>query len=258
MGYIHKTNHDYFRKIDTEQKAYFLGLLYADGCVTEPKGNRQGKVSISLQEEDGYILENFSDLTSMSVQYVHPKSVKDKGWKGRATLRAVSDQIYADLVKLGCYVNKSRLGMKFPDIPKELQKHFIRGFLDGDGSIIFKTVKYKYKRKSSYLLKYVPNEVNFKLRIAFCSTDKVFLETIGKILNVKYYLAKRTRVQDVFILWIENKADVFKTIEYLYEDSTIFLKRKYDKVKEYNKAIKSQAESRLSEGLETTCEIDFS
>lgn len=252
MGYIHKTNHNYFKKIDSEEKAYLLGLIYADGCIIGQRGNRQSSMIITLQGQDGYILENFSNLTSMTIKYNHPKSIKDKGWKERACLRVTSNIICEDLIGFGCYINKSRVGMKFPQIPQEFENHFIRGFLDGDGSIILKKVPYKYKRKTSYLLKHIPNKVTFKLRIAFSSTDKVFLETIAKTLNVKYYLAKRTRVQKVYILWIENKADVSKTIDYLYKNATIFLKRKYDKIEEYNTAIKSQAESKLSEGLETT------
>lgn len=252
MGYIYKTNHNYFKKIDSEQKAYLLGLLYADGCVKAPKGNRQGGFAINLQGNDGYILENFSELTNREVKYHHPKSIKEKGWKERANISIVSNEIYNDLINLGCLVNKSRVGMNFPTLSNEMLSHFIRGFLDGDGSIIYKEVSYKYKRKSTYKLSYIPNKINYKLKIAFCSTDKVFLEKIASVLSVKYYLAARKRKQIIYVLWIENRKDVFKTLEYLYKDATIFLKRKHDKIEKYNMSIKSQAESKLSEGLETT------
>ena len=33
----YKYNKDYFNKIDTADKAYWLGFLYADGCVTQNK-----------------------------------------------------------------------------------------------------------------------------------------------------------------------------------------------------------------------------
>ena len=52
MGYVYKIDETYFDKIDTEYKAYILGLIYADGCIKQPKGNRQKQLSIVLQEED--------------------------------------------------------------------------------------------------------------------------------------------------------------------------------------------------------------
>jgi len=44
----------YFEKINTEQKAYFLGLIASDGCVTD-----RNKILISLVESDGYLIEAF-------------------------------------------------------------------------------------------------------------------------------------------------------------------------------------------------------
>lgn len=53
--YYHKykdRNNNYFDKIDTENKAYFLGLLYADGS----NSIKNGKISIALQARDKDIL----------------------------------------------------------------------------------------------------------------------------------------------------------------------------------------------------------
>ena len=41
MGYKYKVNHNYFNLIDTEYKAYILGFIYADGCISQPSGNRK-------------------------------------------------------------------------------------------------------------------------------------------------------------------------------------------------------------------------
>lgn len=253
MGYLYQTNHNYFNKIDTEEKAYILGLLYADGCVKAPKSNRQGGFIITLQEEDGYILENFKNITNRPVTIQHPPRSIKNNWKKRAVMTVTSNEIYNDLIKLGCKVNKSKLGMSFPDISIDLYPHFIRGFLDGDGSIIHKKAKYNYIRKKTYKLKN-ENKLGYKnkLKIAFCSTDKNFLNKLVEIFKITPYFAEKIKTQITFILWIERKEEVNKCINYLYKDATIYLERKFDKIKEYNKAIKSEALSTLKERLETT------
>ena len=89
--------------------------------------------------------------------------------------------------------------------------------------------------------------------LAFCSTDKEFLLEIAKCLNIsKPYIAEKVRKQVNYILWIEKKQEVLDSINYLYSDTTYFLKRKYDKVVEFNKTIKSEATDTSVERLETT------
>jgi hypothetical protein len=253
MGYKFKPNHEYFNEIDNEYKAYFLGLLYADGCITQPKGNRQMKLHISLQEEDGYILQKFSkEVINREVVIRNPPVVQKMGWKKRATVTIISDKLCKKLISYGCKVNKSRVGMDFPEMEKSLIPHFIRGFLDGDGSIIFKKLNYKYKRKTSNPRKDTHKQ-QYKLKLAFCSTDKKFLEKVAECLPTnKVYFASRLRKQLVHILWIENTEDVKNCLYYLYKNANYYFKRKHDKIEEFNKTIKSQATSTLVEGLETT------
>lgn len=59
-GTISNCNPNYFSKIDTPQKAYFLGLLFADGCIVEKKTNHCKTLRIGLKVEDGYIIEEFA------------------------------------------------------------------------------------------------------------------------------------------------------------------------------------------------------
>jgi LAGLIDADG endonuclease len=253
VGYKYKVNHEYFDKIDSEYKAYMLGLIYADGSVKQPKGNRQMRLDIALQEEDGYILDKFSDEVCGGAKYLlNPLSVSSRGWKKRAFVYITSNNLCQKLIDLGCNIRKSIIGMQFPDIDKKYHKDFIRGFMDGDGSVIIKKVNYKYirktsgKRKDTHIQQYI-------LRIAFSSTDKIFLLKVAELLNItKPYIASRMRHQLVYTLWIENKGEAERVLNYLYKDANYFLTRKYDKLLEFNKTIKSQAESILSEGLETT------
>lgn len=253
MGYKYKVNHEYFEKIDNEYKAYILGFIYADGFIWQPSENRQMQLRVNVQEEDGYILEKLAkEAGGKEVKIVHYPSNIAKNWKKTAIIDIHSTKLCQSLINYGCSINKSKLGMSFPKLNKDLIPHFIRGFMDGDGSIIIKPLNYKYKRKTNYLL---PNshKQQYKLRVAFCSTDKSFLEEIVKWLPIKKsYMAERKRTQTVYILWIENTDDVQNTLNYLYKNANYFLKRKHNKFEEFNKTIKSQATDIFVEGLETT------
>src|SRR5271155_4421936 len=52
-------NDNFFEDIDTEEKAYYLGLLFADGCN---HSGRVNKIELSLAKQDVYILERLSQL----------------------------------------------------------------------------------------------------------------------------------------------------------------------------------------------------
>jgi hypothetical protein len=252
MGYRYKITEDYFNNINNEYKAYILGFIYADGSIYQPPGNRQMVFRIGIVQEDEYILEKLSKEAAGGHKHIvkTPSSIK-KNYKPQILVNISSNKLCQDLINLGCNINKSKVGMKFPKLKKDLIPHFIRGFLDGDGSIILKKLKYSYKRKTSYKLKN-PHKQQYKLKIAFSCTDKDFLLEIANHLNVKYYISERKKLSIIYTLWIENKEEVNKVISYLYDNSTYFLSRKYNKVIEFNKTIKSEAEGTPSERLETT------
>jgi hypothetical protein len=253
MVYKYEVNHNYFSKINTEYKAYILGFIYADGCVSQPKGNRQLNFRIGVQEEDSQILTSLSIEAGGGQKHIvqTPSSIK-KGYKPQHCVNIVSNQLCNDLIDLGCNINKSKLGMTFPKLEKHLVPHFIRGFLDGDGSIILKKLQYKYIRKTDYKLSN-PHKQQYKLVLAFCSTDKQFLLEIAKCLNlINPYITERIRKQVNYILWVEKKEEVSTSVDYLYSGATCFLKRKYNKVVEFNKTIKSEATDTSVERLETT------
>lgn len=119
-------NENYFEKIDSKDKAYFLGLLYADGNIYKMRN----RIQITLQNEDLYILENFKKYLNSSAKLYLDKEKYSK-------LILDSEKMTTDLIKLGCFPNKS-LTLKFPteeQVPNNLMNHFIRGVFDGDGSV---------------------------------------------------------------------------------------------------------------------------
>ena len=119
----------YFENIDNEEKAYFLGLIVSDGCIYS-QNIRSSMVTITLQDCDKYILERFIKCIKSN------KHITSDG-RGCFEIQILSDIMVNDLRKYGLFENKS-LHTIFPkNLPKDLYCHFIRGLIDGDGSISF-------------------------------------------------------------------------------------------------------------------------
>lgn len=126
-----KFNEHIFDKIDTEEKAYWLGFLYADGYV-ESNGNT---IELSLKSSDIHHLEKFRDFLNFDkTKHIFKDSI-------RCRIAFRNKHIKQSLIKLGCIPRKS-LTITFPSldqVPVHLHRHFIRGYVDVDGSVMFNT-----------------------------------------------------------------------------------------------------------------------
>ena len=120
-------NHSYFEKIDTKEKAYWLGFLFADGYI-----NNQNYVGISLIDSDISHLEKFRDAIN-SNHIIHTYNCNENCFSRKdgkyCRLIFKSVKMAKDLENLGCTNNKS-LTLKFPSIEKCFYKDFIRGYFD--------------------------------------------------------------------------------------------------------------------------------
>jgi len=228
-------NSNYFDNIDIEEKAYFLGLLYADGNIYYGSKNRKHySLSINLVEEDKYILERFRDVIAPEHKlYIVDKSKQNKNWQLQYKFLIDNKQITEDLAKFGCTSKKS-LTLTFPqNISKHLYQHFIRGYFDGDGCI------------SSYLSK-ESNRTYLKYSASFAST-KNFCKYLGAFLeehlNLNYSLYTRKSNNITSELTISGNHQVYKFMSWLYKDATIFLKRKHDKFLELSTQLNKNAET---------------
>ena len=194
-----------FEKIDTEEKAYWLGFLYADGSVYK---NNKGyyRFELGLAEKDLIHIEKFKKFVNSKHDIKY--RVKTKSFR----IVFSDPQFTKNLIDLGCVPNKSLI-LTFPtedQVPLELQKHFIRGYFDGDGSISYRksggSPGISVMGTLEFLLKL--NEV-FKNLAVIAKKDK-------RHLNNTYTL--RFRVQPgINFLYL------------IYNDSNIFLTRKYEK-----------------------------
>lgn len=215
-------NYNYFNKIDTEEKAYWLGFIYADGNLYCPKNSRKKVLQICLAGKDKEHLEKFKK--SLSSEHLI--------YKDRSNFRFMinSEQLVNDLLKLGLSPRKSLI-LEFPDeniVPTNLISHFIRGYFDGDGSI-FETNKNTWGFSIIGTIELITKIQKFLIDIGVSKTKIViekrkannklcYLSFGGKITYTKGNLARsKNRCNNLIILY-----------KFLYENSSIYLNRKFE------------------------------
>lgn len=222
-------NDGYFRKIDSERKAYFLGFIYADGCNCQYKDyktknhNLRYRFTIALKDSDIDILKELNkDLTDSSkpILFRQPQktSYKDRIiYSSRQCKIDICDKTLCfDLHFQGVNFGKRKTGkMKIPVINKELLRHFIRGYMDGDGCIILRKDKIKKTLQSRII---ITGSVGFLLEIQ---------KSIIKNLNINVSVVNKT--DNIWgQLVINGNLQVIEFLDWIYKDSNIFLKRKHD------------------------------
>lgn len=220
---------DYFDKIDSEDKAYFLGLLYADGCNNE----KRNAISIGLQEKDKYILEIFREKIGLSKPLSFRNRKKEKvTYQNEYKLNIINKKLSKRLSELGCWTNKS-MTLQFPDegqIPNNLLNHFIRGVWDGDGHVGL------HKRKKN----------NWTLVDVSLTSTEMFCDKLSKVLRIKGIntsITAKNKSKITRQLHINSRPQAVEFLNWIYKDSTVFLKRKYDKYQEIKKSYEEYNET---------------
>lgn len=204
-----------FTFIDTEQKAYWLGFLLTDGWVQSKNGVGQKEIGIQLQARDAYILENLKLLFQTNNQIMEvSKKAQGREWK-MARLVVSSDQIAEDLARFGVVPNKTPITKIYPNlIPKEHFRHFIRGIFDGDGSThLDKSNQLRIKWYGLY------NLVEFINHYLWQEIDTPYRDNIA-MSSVK------DAIVPIYQLEFSAHADIQKIYKFLYQDASVYLKRK--------------------------------
>lgn len=138
MFKLNKYNYSYaetlFDKIDNEEKAYWLGFLYADGYID----SKNNVISLALKEEDLNHIKKFRSFFKLENKKIHKKT-KNIDYKSFISYEfsICNKKVKEQLIKLKCVPRKTSI-LKFPSkniVPNKYLKHFIRGYIDGDGSI---------------------------------------------------------------------------------------------------------------------------
>ncbi len=215
-GYLFDTH--YFQKIDTKDKAYFLGWLYSDGCVHDTG------VNLLLKYDEGNIkllnlfkkyIKSTHRLEETNMPRRDPVTKEIIGYQHAIKIRIGSAKIRKQLIDLGCFQNKTFI-LKFPtedQVPFHLIRHFIRGYFDGDGSV-WKTMNGKYTMYGASIL----------------GTDSI-INSLGeffkKYLPLRWIIYPHATSEGISGIRLSSRENVIKFGDDLYEDcDDLYLERK--------------------------------
>lgn len=210
-----KLNENYFEVIDTEHKAYWLGFIMADGCITRTEKNGPyNRFEFNLKEEDKAHLEKFQkDLQSnYKIKEIEKRNKKRDFNSVVCNIRINSRKLVDSLIKNEIYPNKTGKEVLPKTVPKELIPHFIRGYFDGDGSIT----------------------LNKSFRMCSSSIEilKAFNDYFKLVLNVEYKIYEdKSYAVPFFVIDSNNRKNNKVVLDHLYNGSTLYLDRKYKRYK---------------------------
>lgn len=189
---------DYFEYIDTEGKAYFLGIMYSDGSVTK------NQIYLKLKDED--VIQQFK----RELKTEAPIKRIETPWDAYR-IQVSCQRLCHHLIKHGCVPNKTRV-LQVPKLREDLYRHFIRGFFDGDGCLQLQDKIYH-------------------CRFDLTSASLQFLEQLRPIITAKAKTNGSLQKETKYDVWHLNYSghQVIQIMDWLYEDSNFYMKRKHDK-----------------------------
>lgn len=212
-------NEECFSNLEDEETAYWIGFLYADGTIG--KGNGQYKIALTLKESDLEHIKKFCKYLQTSeerITYINSTKAYN--------ITIGSYTLWKKLVDLG-FTNKKSWDAKPPELLKN-NRHFWRGVIDGDGSLLSKKRKERNTLRNSVEICGTPDTViEF---IIFCEENTGFNFSNIKICDI-------TKTFSTFR--IGQKDRVLSVSTLLYKDSNIYLERKYKKYLEFEEFYKA-------------------
>lgn len=196
--------------IDTQNKAYVLGLLIADGSIS-----CKGCIKIEVKDKElcNYVKQVFKSeapvikRTRVRSQFKNPNQTS-------YVFCVVSVEFVKPASQWGLIPAKTHSEtLCIPNIPNNLKPHFLRGYFDGDGSIF----DYKYGQM-----------VGFTGNKSMMYSVKEYLNSLGIACKPN---VKQDGSTGSWKFYFGAKKDVKAFNELIYKDSSMYLQRKKDKFK---------------------------
>lgn len=204
---------DFLDNINTEQKAWLVGYILADGCVTTT-----GKIMFGCKDED--ILPKIKNMLSSDV------SIR-KDSHNNFAMTICSRKLTSRLCEMGITPKKS-YGFDFNKtlsyIPKRLLCHFVRGMFDGDGSIRY--YNYEYAKGYQYHLGY--------------TGIKEVCKFVDKFLSLQTKMIKEHNSEITHTIRTANSQIIVNAYNILYKNATIYSDRKFNTFQKVLKLIRQE------------------
>lgn len=229
---INNYNRNFFKTIDTELKAYILGYIVADGCITIERSRLRNnsvikRVQFQPSIDDLQVITLIRDSIAPTNKLTFVKS-KRPNRKDSVKLRIANKDIVNDLIALYDIIPRKTYHseFKFPKMDGVYKKHFIRGYFDGDGSVGEKHFSMVF------------NSETF--------AKEVLKEFIDVIPDLKHYLYTENRHTTTYysLHFSVNKKSRVDLFNFLYKDCNFKLDRKYNKA--LNTVLNKEINSSLS------------
>jgi intein/homing endonuclease len=221
---------DYFKEINTESKAYWLGFILAEGWLSESIDRRSSQSVRSYRMGIELSVTDIAHLAAFKSAVKSEAKISQRSRPGKyntiklCCIRIGDATFCLNLAKYTGIGSKSNT-IKMPELSVELKRHLVRGFFDGEGSVyIQKTGRQK--------------------TVSITSNAKHFLEEIAMLLDfpVKIYQYKN---KNCFKLSVSRQEYLLKFYNYLYADASIYLPRKRLKFDELSRSIEKSIDDNL-------------
>lgn len=194
---------DYFSQIDSAEKAYLLGYLFADGNIYK------NQLTLELHYKDIEILH----LLQKELHSSNTISYRKRNNTEMCSCRICSEQIRKDLEKYGIVPDKTHQTKHLPEIPSLFLRDFLRGLLDGDGWIT-------KDKQGYYHIGFVNNYESVCQEFQDRCNSLIEHKTKAKITNKGN--------NSGYVAQFQSKESVKQLAIALYKDSTCYLTRKYN------------------------------
>jgi len=203
-------NQHYFDVIDTPNKAYVLGMLYADGC----NHTAHNAINIHLQEEDKEVLEKIKNELEYEGELrfnpLHEKNARHKN----SYILCINDEYMSKKLEGLGVVNAKSLSLTFPTfLSEDLLSHFVRGYFDGDGCVY-------------YYEKFQKCQTQTCGTRDFCEHLSQILHSLGIKNSIKH--PKQCHENTVVLSTNGNKS-TYQFLSWLYKDADLKMDRKYQR-----------------------------
>lgn len=218
MKLIYSVNEDYFAVIDSEEKAYWLGFIAADGCLPPLRDGPPRRMTLKLSAKDTAHLEAFRD----AIEYTGPIYRNRSVCKERAQCNGVAQvtlsigrrRFAAHLVDRGICPRKTSEFAAAPTngVPDDLLRHFWRGYFDGDGSL---TVSSRKSRPG-------PPEWAASL----VGTRPVLEAYAAFLYDGAGVSARVNKSRSIWVVSVGGTNPIQAAVRLLYAGATVFLPRK--------------------------------
>ena len=201
INYNEKPNYN-FEKLESPEKAYALGFLLADGCITE-----KNKVMITTAINDREVIEFISSVFDSNIQEDHKLDKKNRRFPNCRTQRVIKDILKFTGGRL-------KTERHYPRVKKDLERYLLLGFFDADGCRTWG------RRKDR-------NRIWQK--VMFASSYSLLEGVQQHLFNIGITTKLRPKAnENCYIIEFANKKDVLKFLDYIYpDDEFVILQRKY-------------------------------